>query len=94
MSLSKFSFIVLLQALVTATGSTNSFIEDSSSSSKTESRGAEADNDALSALDNDILDASIVSDDEEFAEGYVFYLSDLYLFDYIHFSFSLEISGV
>ena len=60
-----------LQALVTATGSSDSFVEDSSSSS-TESRGAEGDNDALTVPDNDILDASIVSDDEEFAEGYVF----------------------
>ncbi|KAG0600738.1 hypothetical protein M758_11G057600 [Ceratodon purpureus] len=56
-------------ALVTATGSTDSLVEDSSRSSPTESRGAEGDNDLLSVPDNDILDASIVSDDEEFAEG-------------------------
>lgn len=62
---------MLSQALVTATGSTDSFIQDSSSLSTTELRGAEVDNDALSVPDNDILDASIVSDDEEFAEGYV-----------------------
>jgi len=62
---------MLSQALVTATGSTDSFIQDSSSLSTTESRGADVDSDALSVPDNDILDASIVSDDEEFAEGYV-----------------------
>lgn len=62
---------MLSQALVTATGSTDSFIQDSSSLSTTDSRGAEVDNDDLSVPDNDTLDASIVSDDEEFAEGYV-----------------------
>ena len=63
--------VIPLQALVTATGGTDTFVEDASRTS-TESRGAEEDNDALSVLDNDVLDASIVSDDEEFAEGYVF----------------------
>lgn len=77
--LMQFLIVILLQALVTATGSTDSFVEDSSRSSPSESRGAEADNDALSVPDNDILDASIVSDDEEFAEGYVLNLSEFYL---------------
>lgn len=52
--------------MVTATGSTDSFIQDSSTLSTKES----TDSDSLSVPDNDTLDASIVSDDEEFAEGY------------------------
>lgn len=64
------SFVMLSQALVTATGSTDSFIQNSSSLLTNDSRSAEVDSDALSVPDNDILDASIVSDDEEFAEGY------------------------
>jgi ATP-dependent Clp protease ATP-binding subunit ClpC len=56
-------------ALVTASGGTDSLVQDSSSPSTTDARGAEVDNDDLSVPDNDILDASIVSDDEEFAEG-------------------------
>lgn len=65
-----------MQILVSVSGSTDAPGEDLSSPSTTESIEAELGNDALSVPNNDVLDASIVSDDEEFAEGYVLTLSD------------------
>lgn len=55
---------------MTASGSTDSILENSSSSTSTLPRSTDADSDVLSVPDNAFLDANIMSDDEEFAGGY------------------------
>jgi hypothetical protein len=57
---------------VTTTGGTEYILEDVVSSAATsEPRSIDTEAEDLSAPDNSFLDANILSDDEEFADGYI-----------------------